>query len=216
MLSLAVVTNLRQLPNIESKALRVVGVKPLRLVYNKRCKLVQKLSCLIATLALSACGAAASLDLDETLSIGMIGVFEAPASAVGNSEPRSMKFTLTDITVVDADGNITELYEDDPQAFTVISRPQVIFETSMKDFVGKTLASVTATFDASVTVAGQTSNAHELTLRQTIVRFTDGLMISKAKSKRLDINVQWKDTIAFDADSNSETVTSPSLTFVLK
>jgi hypothetical protein len=173
---------------------------------------------LLPTAGMTGCGESTTLDLSEKFTVAMAGVYEAPEDVSGNAEPRSMSFTLQGVTLSSAEGEDVELFEDEPTAFNIINRPQIIAEADVADYVGTSFSSVTVTFAAAVTAVGKTSDELSATLTTTALVHTATIEIAKAKSNRLNIGVQWKNIINYDdsGDEVVETLGQPAFTFELK
>ena len=160
------------------------------------------------------CAQSTKLDLTEKLTVAMQGVFEAPVDATGNADPKFEKFTLSAVTAVDSDGTSVNLYEDDPKEFRIISRPQIIFEADISDYVDKSFNTVALTFDPTTTVGGKIESDLAVALTDASPMLTDTFTVEKAKGLRLDVKVQWKNTVTRDEDADpaSETASSPTFT----
>lgn len=179
-------------------------------------KIAGKAATLLALAAgISACGDATKLDLTEVLSVAMQGTFEAPPAADGNSEPRALTFTILGLTMTRDDGTVDDLFADEtePKEVRIINRPQIVYEPEVHDYVDVTYTKLTLTLDASATAKGKYEDEIAVTLAQPVAEFVDTFTVEKAKSMRLDLSVQWKNTVSRDDDEKTETMTSP--TFVL-
>ncbi len=160
--------------------------------------------------ALVGCGSMTKIDLTEKLTIAMQGTFEAPPAADGNAEPKFVKFTLDDVTMTQTDGTVVDLYDADPLDLRIINRPQIIHEAKIKDYVGSDFSQITVTFAADAEAGGKYETSMPLTLATSEADFVEAFSVEKAKSLRLDISVQWKNTVTRNDDDKSETVTSPA------
>jgi len=170
---------------------------------------------LLVPVLLSACGQT-SLDLTETLAVGMLGVFEAPQDAEGNGEPRSMSFTLQGVKITDADGVDTSLFEGEPVEFSIINRSQIIAEADVSEHVGETFSSITVTFAPSVGVKGKIDENLEVTIANPELQYVDSIAFETAKKARLNIKVQWKNIITRDEEAKTESVTPPAFSLEFK
>jgi hypothetical protein len=170
------------------------------------------LAWLVACLGLVGCGQT-ELDLDEKLVVAMYGVFEAPADAAGNAEPKYQTYTFTGLSLTGADGAVVDLFADadtEPTEVRIIDRSQIIFETSVHDYVDDKFTAASVGFDAAVGVGGA---GDELTtaLPQPTLTLSEAFAVEKAKSRRLVVKVQWKNTITRDADDPTlESVAPPT------
>jgi hypothetical protein len=163
-----------------------------------------------ACLPLGGCGQT-EIDLEEKLVVAMYGVFVAPADAAGNAEPKYQSYTLTGVGFTAADGTVVDLFEDaEPVQLRIIDRSQIIFETVIHDHVDTAFASASVTFEPTVGVGGA-GDELTTTLPSPTLTLTEAFTVEKAKSRRLELKVQWKNTITRDADDPSlETVTPPT------
>ena len=166
---------------------------------------------IVIGLAATGCGQSTKLELTEKLTVAMQGTFEAPVDAVGNAEPKFVKFTLTGVSMTGLDGTVTDIYKSDPLAVRIISRPQIIHEVEVKDYVGETFTQLTVTFDSAIEAGGKYEESMPLTLTTPNADYLGSIAVEKAKAMRLDISVQWKDTVTRDDDAKTETMTSPAL-----
>ncbi len=152
----------------------------------------------VGALVLAGCGQT-SLKLDETLTVVMYGVFEAPADATGNVEPRSQTYMLTGVALLNADGTATSVMkETEPKELKIISRAQIIEEASLHDYVGTAFAGLRVTFAPDVTGAGKYNPAMATTLTRTDADLLQTLTVEKATAVRLKLKVQWKNTVTRD------------------
>lgn len=167
---------------------------------------------------LNGCGESASLDLSEKFTVAMLGVFEAPADAEGNAEPRSLSFTLQSVALTSAEGASVALYEDEPKEFSIINRSQIIAEADIAEYVGQAFTAVTVTFSAAVTAVARTSSDLPITLPSPALVHTAPIAVSKAKSHRLNIGVLWKNIVTYDDSGETpvETVSAPGFSFELR
>jgi hypothetical protein len=169
-----------------------------------------------AALAATACGSSASLTQDVELNVAMTGVLEAPADAVGDTDPKSLTFQLTDASITSDEGEATDLYTaDEPTSVRIISRSQIILTAPLKALVGKTFSKISLTFDPTVTGQGKKNDALSTTLAAPTIEYTAPIKVETGKSMRLDVEVQWKNTIAKDADTGEEALSAPAFTLAL-
>jgi hypothetical protein len=168
--------------------------------------------CLVGQ-GLGGCGGAASLKTDETLAVVMYGTFIAPVDATGNAEPRSQTYTLKDVAVMTDDGAVTSVMtEKEPVTLKIVNRSQIIESASLHDFVDKTLTGVRVTFDTAITGAGKYEPEMAVALASADAELLQGIDIDTGKNVRLNIKVQWKNTVTRDdtADPPTESMTAPT------
>lgn len=175
--------------------------------------LFQKILGLYALLSvLTGCGST-DLALTEKLTVVMYGVFETPADATGNVEPRSQTYTLNDVSLISADGTLTSVFaETAPKAVKIINRSQIIEEASLTDYVDLTYSGVRLTFDAAIVGAGKIEAEMATTLPASTIDYVAALTITSAKDLRLVVKVQWKNTVTRDevADPPTEVMSAPT------
>lgn len=151
-------------------------------------------------------GCGQTLSTDETLTVVMYGVFESPADATGNVEPRSQSYSLTGVSLLNADGTATSVMtETDPKSLKIINRAQIIEEASLHAYVGTTFTGIRVTFAEALTGAGKYEPAMATTLTTTDLDLVETVAVESASTFRLKVKVQWKNTVTRD-----ETVTPPT------
>lgn len=169
-----------------------------------RYKLVCSILSLGLGLSLTACGAT-KIDLKESLTIAMFGAFEAPADATGNAEPRSQTYTLQDVALVAADGTVVDLYDEDAKEVRIINRAQIIHAADLSDYKENSYASIRVQFAAGVVGAGNLEDELTLTLADPVIVYAQTFTVEKAIAQRLEIQVNWKNTITRDDDADPVT-----------
>jgi hypothetical protein len=168
---------------------------------------------LLVAAGLSGCGAT-TVASDVNFVVAMLGVFEAPEDAAGDSEPTHQTYSLEDVTLTSATGEVVDLYTDDPKDVRILSRSQIIHEEDIGDYEEESFASASVTFAATVTGMGGSGDELTLTLPATTLTYATAFTIPKAKSQRLTIKVQWKNTIGTDEDG-AESMTAPTFSLDL-
>ena len=152
-------------------------------------------------------------DFAEKLTIAMVGVFEQPEDAVGNSDPKFVNVILEDVRFTREDGTIVDLFEGDPASFRIINRTQIIHEVNMADYVNETLSGLTVEFDPVIGAQHKSGSTLSSSLMFPSVSPRQALKVEKAVQKRLTIRLLWKNTITYDpnTDPPSEVFGNPSL-----
>ena len=161
-------------------------------------------------------GVTPSVDLGESLTVAMTGVFEAPADATGNAEPKSMAMTLTGVALTAVDGSTVDLFaaeEAEPTEYRIISRGQIVFEADISDYVDVEFAALTVTFDPTVQGQGKYEDEMTTTLTSTTAAYAEPFTVENAKAVELGISVQWKNIVTRDEDADppTEVMSSPGL-----
>ena len=171
----------------------------------------RKLVSIILGLGLTACGST-KLELDESLTVAMLGVFEAPTDATGNADPRSQTYTLQDVSLVGLDGSLVDLFPDEPKEIRIVNRSQIIHEADLSDYAEAVYAGIRVEFAAAVVGAGKIEPEMAVTLADPIVLYAQQFTVEKAIAQRLEIHVQWKNTVTRDeaADPVTEVMAVPT------
>lgn len=170
-------------------------------------------------LAMQGCGSQSLTATTELLKVSMVGVFERTPDGVGNAEPKRILFTLKGLEFLNDDGTTVDLWEgEDETTYRVISRPQIVFEKKISDYVGTTFVGLRLTFDDTIKGAGKYESDLDASLADPRPKFIQSLKVEKGQEMSITVNVQWKDTITRDSSLSppTETMTPPSLRFSLE
>jgi hypothetical protein len=173
----------------------------------------RKLASMILSLAaLGLGGCSTELDIKESLTVAMLGVFDAPADATGNADPRAQTYTLEDVGLVAADGTVTDIYDADPLEVRIVNRPQIIHEAELGDYKDLTYAGIRVQFSAAVVGIGKIEDELPITLADPVIVYAQAFTVEKGIAQRLEVRVQWKNTITRDeaADPPTETMVAPT------
>ncbi len=171
--------------------------------------------CLVALALLgTACGSS-SLSTAPKLTIGMLGVFTAPTAVTGNNIPKSETFSMLAASATTAAGKSLAIYEGKALSFAVVNRPQIILEYDLSKVSGETISSVSVLFDSSLTATGKYNSAMTTTLTNATVTYAAPLVVTTTKAFRLDVNVDWENTVNRDDAAKTESLESPTLQLVL-
>jgi hypothetical protein len=165
---------------------------------------------------LAGCGISKStLGLTQGITIAMTGTFEAPPDAAGNSDPRFEKITLNKVTLNKSDGTTVDASPTDPAEFKILSRPQIIAEKDLTDAVGTTFTSIDFEFAGTVLVTGRYSTDMEVALPNPTPSYSGSFTVEQQKSVRLDISLQWRDTVTRDDSAKQDSATAPAFSLDL-
>jgi hypothetical protein len=173
----------------------------------------------VAGLAVQGCSSQSLTPTNELLKVAMVGVFERTPDGVGNAEPKRILFTLKGLEFLNDDGTATDLWDGaDETTYRVISRPQIVFEKKISDYVGTTFMGLRITFDETVKGAGKYQSDLDASLADPRPKFIQSLRVEKGQEMVITVNIQWKDTITRDSSVSppTETMTPPSLRFSLE
>jgi hypothetical protein len=165
-------------------------------------------------MAIVGCGSA-KLTVDQKFVVAMVGVFEAPADATGNAEPKYQTYSLEDVSFTMSDGSALPLYTDAAQSFRIVNRSQILFETDISKEVGQTVAAINVQFAATIEGGGKTGATLTATLPSPVLTLNEAFVLEKAQSTRLNIDVQWKNTVTLDSSADPVTEVMSAPTFLL-
>jgi hypothetical protein len=179
----------------------------------------RKVLAAVQGLALLGCSTQSLTATSELLKVSMVGVFERTPDGVGNAEPKRILFTLKGMDFLKDDGTTVDIWEGaDETTHRVISRPQIVFEKKISDYVGTTFMGLRLTFDETITGAGKYESELAASLPDPRPKFIQSLKVEKGQGMAITVNIQWKDTITRDSSATppTETMTPPSLRFSLE
>jgi hypothetical protein len=150
----------------------------------------------------------------------MLGTLVAPEGTEGNRDPVWQEYTLEGIFLSPdpASTDALSLYSDDPKAFKIIDRPQVIYKREIDaTWVDEKFDSIVVHFSPTVMAAGLYADDYSIELPDGDVKFTDGFTVEKGQGILATINVQWKNTILRDeaSDPPSESIIAPTFEIVI-
>ncbi len=154
-----------------------------------------------------------ALELTERLTVAMQGTFVAPVDADGNAEPRFQNYVLTDVVLIEAGGVETSVYKaTEATALKIVNRSQIIYEADLAELVDKTFTSARVSFQPGITGGGKIEDAMAVTLVDPELEIPSPFTVEATTTYRLNIEVQWKNTVTRDEDSDpkTETMTAPS------
>jgi hypothetical protein len=160
----------------------------------------------IFTLLIQGCSSA--IDTTKFLTVRALGVLVAPEGATGNYDPVWQEYTLEGVFLSpDPDsGDALSLYSEDPEAFKVIDRPQIIYKREIDNaWVGETFDTLVVRFSTTVTAAGKYADDYKIELAESDVSNVDSFTIEKGQGIEATINIQWKNTVTRDEASDTST-----------
>jgi hypothetical protein len=193
-------------------------------------KFTSKTLAVAALFLVVGCGTAEeSINSTEKLSLVMRGDFTVPfdqvtyptaianqsriaAPATGNNDPKNETFTLSGLSLLDAEGTTIDLFEGSTATeYIIVNRNQIIFEADLSDHKDTVISSATVSFSAAVTASSPAKEDLSITLPQTDYVHTETWTVTSAIDKRLMLYVQWKNTVTVDEDSGAESIIAPSI-----
>jgi hypothetical protein len=145
----------------------------------------------------------------------MLGVFTAPPGVVGNNLPKSAGFTLIAAAINTSDGQTFAAYDGAATPITVINRPQIIVEYDLTKVLNLTISSISVQFDSAITATGKYDAAMTATLANAAATYAVPLYVTTGKAVRLNVGVQWKNTVTRDDGEKTETLEAPVLDVAL-
>lgn len=155
----------------------------------------------------------------EKLEIAMYASSSAPADARGTIDPKSLTFSLTGVSITLSDQTTLNLFQDkEPEDFRILPRSQLILEADLSKYTGKECSEIAITFKKEIVGIGKYSKDLTATLGASTSSYATPIKIETAKTVRLEIQVQWKNTISIDTttDPPGETLSAPGLVLNLK
>lgn len=176
-------------------------------------------SCVIALtgfLALSGCADALSATTVSTkLNIAMTGNAAVPEGATGTQDPIFQLYTLKSVVLTKSDGTTVAGYDGDAIDLRIISRPQIITTYDMANDSGVVYSSIAVTFDAAVIGAGRYQDDLAITLDNPVLTYDQPFTVAKAQDRRLDILVNWQNTVSESEADQTNSIQAPTFTLTL-
>jgi hypothetical protein len=149
------------------------------------------------------------------LNIAMTGNAAVPEGATGTQDPIFQLFKLKSVVLTKSDGTTVAPYEGDPVDLRIISRPQIISTYDMGSDSGVVYDSIAVTFDSAVTGAGRYQDDLSITLEDPTLTYSQPFTVAKAQDRRLDIYVNWQNTVTESEDEQTNSIQAPSFTLTL-
>ena len=157
------------------------------------------------------CAAIDSLSSNKTIfNVAMTGMDKIPDSATGNRDPAFESFTLNSVTLTREDGSTVDGFANDPKTLRIINRPQIISSADLGSDIGTTFTKVTVQFDPNVQGGGRYQSDLKITLPTGELSYSTPFKISKAQSRRLDIWVNWQNTLDENNSDKTDSLQVPS------
>ncbi|MBM4253179.1 MAG: hypothetical protein FJ146_14515 [Deltaproteobacteria bacterium] len=176
-------------------------------------KRTAELTCLII---LSGCADVLSATTVTTkLNIAMTGNAAVPEGAVGTQDPIFQLYTLKSVVLTKSDGTTVTGYDGEPIDLRIISRPQIITTYDMATDAGVVYSSIAVTFDSAVTGAGRYQDDLAITLDNPVLTYDQPFTVAKAQDRRLDIWVNWQNTVSESEVDQTNSIQAPSFTLTL-
>jgi len=155
----------------------------------------------------SGCG---DLTTEQLLSVEMYGVSKSPDGATGTRDPKYQSYELLKVDFVSEDGaTTTNLFDgEEEQIFRIVDREQLIYSKKIEELVGNTYSSVLLTFAPEVSGGESEDEALTFTLSNPILTLAQPFAVEKAKSKTLQIRINWGYTLSDEAMTEPQYVLS--------
>jgi hypothetical protein len=149
-----------------------------------------------------------SFSSSQEIAVEIFGVHRATEEAPGTTSPRAIAMTFEKLVLVDENGTESELAPDETEEVSVISRPQIVFKESLKDYEGTVISSITAHFSKDTTATGK-YKVRPLELATGTYATSKEFTVSKAKSYTMTIELEWLNTAVIDDDAADEVFVEP-------
>ncbi len=167
-------------------------------------------------LLLSGCADALNAtNVTTKLNIAMVGNASVPDGAIGTQDPIFQLYKLVSVVLTKSDGTTVAGYEGDPLDLRIISRPQIITTYDMAKDSGVVYSSVAMTFDPTVTAAGRYQDDLSITLENPVLTYSEPFTVAKAQDRRLDIYVNWQNTVTESEVEQTNSVQAPTFSLTL-
>ena len=187
--------------------------KSFQFVYLRRRVLAPAM--LLAFGLLTGCGVSKSTSISAGFRAVMVGSYDAPADAAGNSDPRSLTLTLSKVTLTLSDGTVVDASPTAATSYHIIGRPQIVAEKDLSAYEGKTLSAAQVTFLPTGVVGTHYGNNPTVTFGNASPKTTGTLVLQKTKVAQLEIDAQWRNTVTRDDDAKTESATAPAFALYL-
>ena len=143
------------------------------------------------------------------LNIGMNGMPTIPDGATGNNDPVYQQYSLETVTLTKADGTAVVAYSGEAKDLRIINRPQIITTYDMSNDVGSTINSIAVTFSSTVIGAGRYRSDLAIALENPTLTYSVPFTVTKAQDRRLDIYVNWQNTMTESDSDKSDSLQAP-------
>lgn len=165
----------------------------------------------LATFSVLGCGGL-SLENKTYLTVKMVGNLVAPSTATGGQYPAWQEYTLQGVYLSPdpESGEVLSLFNEDPKTYKIVSRPQIIYQKEIPStWVGKSFESLILRFDTGVTAAGKFRDDYQIVLDSSDIIYETSFMVEEGRGIVVTVNVNWKNTITRNDDTDTETWTLP-------
>ena len=164
----------------------------------------------LVVIGIAGCSALTSASSIVTkLNIGMNGMPTIPDGATGNNDPIYQQYSLETVSLTKADGTSVVAYSGDAKDLRIINRPQIITTYDMSTDVGTTFNSIAVTFSSTVTGAGRYRSDLLIALENPTLTYSVPFTVAKAQDRRLDIYVNWQNTVTESDADKSDSIQAP-------
>ena len=133
-----------------------------------------------------------------------------PDGATGNNDPIYQQYSLENVTLTKADGTSVVAYAGYAKDLRIINRPQIITTYDMSHDVGTTFNSIAVTFSNVITGAGRYRSDLSTALENPTLTYAVPFTVAKAQDRRLDIYVNWQNTVTESDTDRSDSLQAPS------
>jgi hypothetical protein len=176
---------------------------------------MQRCILIISIYCLTACGL--TQQPEPVIEVLMYALPKASEASEGTFTPRYYDITVNTITLFladNAEGIVIDVTED--EKFRIIAREQIVLSSSIADYEDAQLVGVGIELEPEFTAAGKYRSNHILTFQESNIRHTQDVLIEKNRSLKLDIQLNWLNTVTLDEEIKDESLISPDINISLK
>jgi hypothetical protein len=162
------------------------------------------------TFLIAGCGDLGSLSDSGKLRVVVYGVYTAPESATGNATPEHYELSFSRLQLTQSTGTIVDLSPATTETLRIIDRPQIVYESDLKDYVDSSFSNVSLLFDSQVLVGGKYNSGYDLTLSDPLISEAAEFTVYEGEDIEIAVMIQWRNTIERDTEAKSESVQAPT------
>lgn len=143
-----------------------------------------------------------------SLNIEMYGVSSIPTGATGDTSPKSLTLTVSDITLTSSDGSSVSIL-DSSEEFRIVDQSQYILQKAVSSLTAGTYTSLTVTFANDYTLNFNSAESISDTWDTATTSYTTSFDIESKKSSTFAIKVSWQNVV-----SGTSVTVDPSFEFI--
>jgi hypothetical protein len=161
-----------------------------------------------AIILATGCGST-GFDTIQLFSVQIQGVHKAPDGAAGDSSPKKIAANFIALKLVQDDGTEIDLSPTEAQEIEIINRPELFYQSDLKDYDGLSFSSAHVVFEPNVEVTGR-YKIRPMELTTYTFSVTSDFTVSDSQGQLMKIDVHWLKTAYTDPDAYDEVFTEPS------